>query len=93
MIALERPLVGVAQCDYEDEKGSSVSKACHNCLAYLRVGVVYPSPIVKGVYFCTHRDTDCWSSFLKNDHNHFYLTTIERDDSGKIIITMFGKAP
>ena len=93
MIALERPLVGVAQCDYEDEKGSSVSKACHNCLAYLRVGVVYPSPIVKGVYFCTHRDADCWRSFLKNDHNHFYLTTIERDDSGKIIITMFGKAP
>ena len=64
MIALERPLVGVPQCDCPEEEGnrssSSVSKACHNCLAYLRMGVVYPSPIVKGVYFCTYRDAHCW---------------------------------
>ena len=56
MIALERPLVGVAQCHYEEETGYSASKACHNCLAFLRAGVVYPSPVVKGVHFCTYRD-------------------------------------
>ena len=65
IIALERPLVGVAQCDYEEESGSSVSKACHNCLAYLRLGIVYPSPIVKGVYFCTYREADTWRSLLR----------------------------
>ena len=58
MIALERPLVGVAQCDFDDERGCSASKACHNCLAGLRRGVVYPSPIVRGVYFCTYREDD-----------------------------------
>ncbi len=68
MIALERPLVGVAQFEHGDDGPVAVvSKACHNCQARLRRQVFHPSPVVSGVRFCSR---ECLRAAVDTYHRH-----------------------